>query len=67
MKLFISKSILIYLFILFLVTPVLADWKNIPGQLTVDILQAPTPLVAQDKYYLVYELNLTNHHHAPIT
>lgn len=33
-------------------------WKNIPAQMTVDIIQAPTPLVALDKNYLVYELNL---------
>ncbi|CAN5338237.1 M23 family metallopeptidase [soil metagenome] len=43
----------------------MADWKNIPGQMTVDIIQAPTPLVALDKNYLVYELNLTNYHTAP--
>jgi len=48
-------------------TPIFADWEHIPGQLTVDILQAPTLLVAADKYYLVYELHLINYHSSPIT
>jgi hypothetical protein len=46
---------------------VFADWEHSPGQLTVDILQIPTPLIASGRYYLVYELHLTNYHAAPFT
>ncbi len=38
-----------------------------PGQVTIDVQQAPTPLKALNKYYLVYELNLTNFQKKPIT
>jgi hypothetical protein len=39
----------------------------VPAQLTVEIFQAPTPLEALNKSYLVYELHLTNYHTAPAT
>jgi len=51
----------------FMISNVSADWLHIPGQLTVEILQTPTPMVALKKYYLVYELHLTNYQHAPVT
>lgn len=34
---------------------------TVPGQLEVQILQPPTPMVAAGKYFLVYELHLTNY------
>ncbi len=40
---------------------------NIPGQLVVENLQAPTPMNALGQSYLVYELYLTNYQHDPIT
>lgn len=60
-------QIMILLVTLVGVSPACADWEHMPGQLTVDILQIPTPLFAADKYYLVYELHLTNYHGSPIT
>ena len=38
-----------------------------PGRLAVNILQTPTPLLAGHKYFLVYELYLTNFEKTPIT
>ena len=49
-----------------IVTKKVAD-KNFPGQLTIEIFQKPTPMLAQNKYYLVYELHLTNYQPSPIT
>ncbi len=38
-----------------------------PPQISVEILQVPTPLVALGKFYLVYELYITNFHTTPVT
>lgn len=38
-----------------------------PAQLTISITQAPTPLIAGGKNYLVYEIYLTNFLTAPVT
>jgi hypothetical protein len=40
---------------------------DIPGQLSVKILQAPAPLKADGHYYLVYEDMLTNFQQKPVT
>lgn len=44
-----------------------ANPNSKPAQLSVTFLQSPIPMFAQDKYYLVYELYLTNYQPAPIT
>lgn len=38
-----------------------------PPQISVEILQLPTPLIALGKFYLVYELYVTNFHTTPVT
>lgn len=54
------------LIILFSFSPITsADWETSPAQITIEILQPPTPLIADNKYFLVYELHLTNYHAAP--
>lgn len=41
--------------------------ESYPPQVEFTILQSPTPLIAQDKKYLVYEVYLTNYYPSPIT
>lgn len=38
-----------------------------PAQVSAEILQAPTPLVAANKNFLVYEIHLTNYFSEPVT
>jgi hypothetical protein len=49
------------------VKPPVATALTTPGRLAVNILQTPTPLLAGHKYFLVYELYLTNFEKTPIT
>jgi hypothetical protein len=50
------------------ILPVFAAATNVtPGRLAVNILQTPTPLLAASKYFLVYELYLTNFQKTPIS
>lgn len=69
MNKFPRQFLFIFLFYLTLSLPftTLALTKNtgLPGQLGVQILQLPTPMIAENKAYLVYELYLTNFTNVP--
>jgi len=51
-------------FLLANTTVAIAD--SLPAQLEMRVIQPPKPMKAEEKYYLVYEMYLTNYHHVPI-
>lgn len=63
------KRLLNYFLIAFLfsVTSSVFAAQQPHGQLAVEVLQYPSPMLARDKAYLVYELHITNFERMPIT